>query len=138
MKRSQSAHEDASPPLVPLRGQWEQPAVSRDVSTTRDSLAGVHDPTLDAWIRAGLLHLSMPGTGRRRAYPPEELRAARALDSLRRLGGISPGGESRDRDGRRRALQHAVAECARTNPPGTVHDLPSPAPWLRVVLIVPE
>lgn len=102
-------------------------------------VAGVNDPTLQAWIRAGLLDLTQPGTGKRRTYSPAEVRAIRALDSLRRLGGISPGVESgHGRPGVRLALQHAVAECARANPPGSVHDLPSPAPWLRVVLIVPK
>lgn len=99
----------------------------------------IEGPTLVRWINGGLLHLRKPGKGRRRHYPPEEVRAARALDSHRRLAGAvlnpgQPGGELATY----RKLQVAVANAARNNPPGTVVELPSPVSWVRTIVVVPE
>ncbi len=61
----------------------------------------------------------------------------RAADSVRRLAGVTP----RDAAGYLRAtreLMIAAAQAARTNPPGTVVELPSSSPDVRHVLIVPE
>lgn len=97
------------------------------------------DPmTLDRWIRAGLLHLDRPGTGYRRSYPACELRAMAALDSLRRLAGADPSPQGGKGHPARRQLQHTVAELARTNEPGTAHEITTPVPWIHHVLIVPE
>lgn len=95
----------------------------------------VNDPSLNAWIRAGLLHLDLPGSGRRRHYPVAEVRAARALDALRRLGGIEPPSLNTPAQ---RKLQLAVANAARNNPPGTVVEIPSPVSWVRTIVVVPE
>lgn len=93
------------------------------------------DMTLYRWIRAGLLHLPTPGTGHRRSYPEAELRAMRAVDSIRRLGGAEPQGESWN--AARYALARDVAEAARTHASGDVVDIASPVPFVRHVLVVP-
>jgi hypothetical protein len=97
----------------------------------------VHPPTLQVWINTGLLHLDTPGKGRRRHYPPAEVRAARALDALRRLGGIDPP-TTPSQSAVRRKLQVAVADAARNNPPGTVVEIPGPVSWVRTIVVVPE
>lgn len=97
--------------------------------------------TVSEWERLGLLRFPRPGP-RLRRYPLSEQRAMRAIDSIRRLGGVSPdrsmtsGGPAELRA--RRALQPAAAEAARTNPPGTIVELPSKSPHVRHVLVVPE
>lgn len=105
--------------------------------------AGAAGPTLpvslvvvDRWIRAGLLRLDKPGTGKRRRYPEAERRAMVALDACRRLGGIDPDGEALT--GPRRVLLAEVAEAARSNPAGAVVEIVTPVPWVHHVLIVPE
>lgn len=92
--------------------------------------------TLDRWIRAGILHLPLPGTGRHRRISESERRAIRAADSVRRLGGITP--YAGQHPPAMRSLMVAAAQAARANPPGTVVELPSKSPHVRHVLIVPE
>lgn len=102
-------------------------------------LPGISLVDIDRWIRAGLLRLSMPGSGRRRRYPIKEVRAALALDSLRRLGGARGSiNGCAGAPGAGRQLQHDVAQAARSNPPGTVVELETGPAWLRVVVVVPE
>lgn len=93
-------------------------------------------PTIQKWISTGLLRLDTPGHGRRRRYPSAEVRAARTLDSLRRLGGITPP-EAMTTPAQRK-LQVAVASVARNNPPGTVVEIPSPVSYVRTIVVVPE
>lgn len=90
--------------------------------------------TVDRWIRAGLLRLDHPGTGTRRTYPPAEVRAMRAIVAARCLGGASPDGQYLT--GSSLPLLVTVAELARTNEPGTAHEITSPVPWIRHVLVV--
>lgn len=105
------------------------------------NIPGVTPVDIDRWITAGLLRLSKPGSGIRRRYPAAELRAIRALDSLRRLGGASPNGADAGVDyqrQKRRVLQVAVAAAARDNPPGTIVEVPTQSSCVRVVVVVPE
>jgi hypothetical protein len=96
----------------------------------------VNDMTVDRWTRAGFLRLASPGTGRRREYPPGEIRAMIALDAFRRRCGTDPSGVAfTDAE---RELMSTIAEVARTHPPGTAHEIASPVPWIRHVVIVPE
>ncbi len=100
----------------------------------------VHLPTLYAWHRAGLVRFKRPGQGGGRiVLAPAELRVVHALDSLRRLGGgsLTTGADGRLPEAIVR-LRRDVADAARSNPPGTVVELPSPVPWVRHVLVVPE
>lgn len=94
--------------------------------------------TVHRWTSSGLLRLSNPGAGRRRHYPPEEIRAARALDSHRRLGGIEPSEQAIGNIGPYRRLQVAVANAARNNPPGAVVEIYSTVSWVRTIVVVPE
>lgn len=91
---------------------------------------------VDRWIRAGLLRLERPGSGYRRPYPEAERRAIVALDMALHHGseGVDPISWSPSR----RALLATVAEVARSHPAGTAHEITSPVPWIRHVLIVPE
>lgn len=94
--------------------------------------------TVHRWTSSGLLRLRNLGAGRRRHYPPEEVRAAKALDSHRRLGGIEPSEQAIGNIGPYRRTQVAVANAARNNPPGAVVEIPSPVSWVRTVVVVPE
>lgn len=96
----------------------------------------VSDMTVNWWIHMGLLRLPLPGTGSRRVYPDAEVRAMRAIDSMRRLAGVEPVGVNWGPAGHE--LARIVAEVARSNPPGTVVELPSKSPLVRHVLVVPE
>lgn len=96
----------------------------------------VSDMTVNRWIHRGLLRLPLSGTGRRRDYPDAEVRAMRAVDSVRRLGGVEPVGVNWGPAGHE--LARTVAEVARSNPAGTVVDIPSPCPYVRHILVVPD
>jgi hypothetical protein len=111
--------------------------VVRTWSVARSRIPGVTATDLCRWAKTGLLRLSNPGTGRRRRYPPEEVRAARALDAHRRLAGVDPSKGLVPNPAYRR-LQVAVANAARNNPPGTVVEIPSPVSWVRTIVVVPE
>ncbi len=87
--------------------------------------------TIDRWIRAGLLHLDRPGSGRRRQYPPAEMAALLALVDV----GASTDGETWTPE--RRTLLADVADAARSNPPGAVVEIASPVPYVWHILIVP-
>lgn len=93
--------------------------------------------TLSRWVRHGLVRLESPGSGRRRTYPPEELRVLRALIAATTLGGAprwpAPGWTPAVR-----AFLATVAEVARSNPPGTAHEIVTPCPYVRHIVIVPE
>ncbi len=97
----------------------------------------IDEMTLHRWIRAGILHLPLPGTGRRRPIPDSERRAIYAADSVRRLGGLTRLARGNS-PAAMRTLMAAAAEAARSNPPGTVVELPSASPDVRHLLIVPE
>jgi hypothetical protein len=99
-------------------------------------IGGIHPSTLQSWVRTGLLRLDTPGKGWSRSYPVAEVRAARALDSLRRLAGVDPPVNPPLPPQRR--TQVAVANAARNNPPGAVVEIPSPVSWVRTIVVVPE
>lgn len=106
-------------------------------------LPGIGRHTFEDWAQSGLVQVDKRGSGYLRSYPAPELRAARALDSLRRLAGIDPARGTGNLGSPTRqapviALQRTVAELARTNEPGTAHEITTPVPWVRHVLIVPE
>lgn len=86
---------------------------------------------LDRWLRAGVIHLPRPGTGYRRHYPPAELRAIHAVHA-------AVGSSSGAWTPQRRTLLVAIAAAARSNPPGSVVELPSPVSYVRHVLVVPS
>lgn len=86
-------------------------------------------------IRHGLVRLELPGPGRRRRYPPEELRALRAVAAG--LTGGHNSGPEKWTPARLRFLAD-VADAARSNPPGEVVEIVTPCPFVRHVLIVPE
>lgn len=96
---------------------------------------GINAKTLRRWIDAGFLDLPLPGTGHPRPVPPEEVRAIRAVDSVRRLGGATPNSES---FAGTRTLMRSAAAAARVHQPGDVVEMFSPVPWVRLVLVVPE
>lgn len=109
----------------------------------RSPIPGVSMNDIQRWITAGLLRLPNTGSGWRRSYSDPEARAAMALDSLRRLGGVevqrgSPSPGSGPHRGAHRRLQVAVANAARNNPPGAVVEIPSPVSWVRIIVVVPE
>lgn len=93
--------------------------------------------TIHRWTKAGILRLKNPGTGRRQVVPESECRAIRAADSVRRLAGVSPS-DAAGYPAATRALMIAAAKAARSNPPGSVVELPSPSPDVRHLLVVPE
>lgn len=84
----------------------------------------IDNMTLNRWVHLGLVH--PPLSGRWRDYSDAEVRAVLAIDSMRRLG---PAGHE---------LARTVAEAARSNPAGTEVDLPSPVPYVRLILVVPD
>ena len=97
----------------------------------------IDSETLHRWTKAGILQLVNPGSGRRHVIPDSERRAIRAADSVRRLAGATPN-ETAGYPSPVRSLMIAAAVAARSNPPGTVVELPSPSPDVRHILIVPE
>jgi hypothetical protein len=105
---------------------------------------GVEDPTIKVWIRNGFLHLDECGSGNHRTYPPGEVRAIRAIDAARRLGGIDPkdarqrGANTHEYRAQRYRFLTDIAEAARSNPAGSVIHIEGPEPWIRHVLIVPS
>lgn len=96
----------------------------------------INDMTLNRWIRRGVLDLPLCGTGHKRTYQKGELRAMVAVDGLRRLGGVAP--DTSAWTPTVTDLARAVAEAARSNPPRTVVELPSPCSYVRHVLVVPD
>ncbi len=67
----------------------------------------------------------------------DDERTADAVMSVRRLGGAStddgtPWGPAAN------SLARSVADAVRDNPPGAVVELPSPVPFVRHILVVPE
>lgn len=92
------------------------------------------------WTRHGWIRSDSPGSGRIRTLPAGEERAVAAIDALRRLGGVTRDGFGDTMSGyeARTVLRHTVAELARSNPAGSVHEIKTPVPWIRHILIVPS